>query len=82
MVIRYIFGAYFMQFSLSFTDVNKNKGVAETAPYYEFEKIWYRKQYGKQNETLVMHVKRTGLRMNVLVFVQLLTDCVHFTDQR
>ena len=31
-MIRYIFGAYFKQFSLSFPDVNKNKGVAETAP--------------------------------------------------
>ena len=32
MVIRYIFGASFKQFSLLFPDVNKNKGVAETAP--------------------------------------------------
>ena len=31
-MIRYIFGAYFKQFSLSFPDVNKNKGVAETTP--------------------------------------------------
>ena len=31
-MIRYIFGASFKQFSLTFPDVNKNKGVAETAP--------------------------------------------------
>ena len=31
-MIGYIFGASFKQFSLSFPDVNKNKGVAETAP--------------------------------------------------
>ena len=31
-MIRYIFNAYFEQFSLSSPDVNKNKGVAETAP--------------------------------------------------
>ena len=31
-MIKYIFGASFKQFSLSFPDVNKNKGVAETAP--------------------------------------------------
>ena len=31
-MIRYIFGAYFKQFSLSFPDVNKKQGVAETAP--------------------------------------------------
>ena len=30
-MIRYIFGASFEQFSLSFPDVNKNKGVAVTA---------------------------------------------------
>ena len=29
------FGAYFEQFSLSSPDVNKNKGVAETAPLRE-----------------------------------------------
>ena len=31
-MIRYSFGAYFEEFSLSFPDVNKNKGVAERAP--------------------------------------------------
>ena len=31
-MIGYIFGAYFKQFSLSFPDENKNKGVTETAP--------------------------------------------------
>ena len=31
-MIRYIFGVSFKQFSLSFPDVNKHKGVAETAP--------------------------------------------------
>ena len=31
-MIGYIFGASFKQFSLSFPDVNKNKGVTETAP--------------------------------------------------
>ena len=31
-MIRYVFGASFEQFSLSFPDVNKNKGVAEMAP--------------------------------------------------
>ena len=30
-MIRYFFGAYFKQFSLSPPDANKNKGVAETA---------------------------------------------------
>ena len=32
-MIRYVFGAYFKQFSLSSPDVNKNKGVAEMAPF-------------------------------------------------
>ena len=31
-MIRYIFGASFKTFSLSFPDVNRNTGVAETAP--------------------------------------------------
>ena len=31
-MIRYSFVGYFKQFSLSSPDVNKNKGVAETAP--------------------------------------------------
>ena len=31
-MIGYIFGAYFKQFSLLFPDVNKDKGVADTAP--------------------------------------------------
>ena len=32
-MIGYIFGAFFKQFTLSFTDiVNKNKGVAEKSP--------------------------------------------------
>ena len=31
-MIRYIFGTSFKQFSLSFPDENRNKGVAETAP--------------------------------------------------
>ena len=35
-MIRYIFGAYFEQFSLSSPDVNKNKGVAKTSIFFVF----------------------------------------------
>ena len=36
-MIRYIFGAYLEQFSLSCPDVNTNKGVAETTPFNMFK---------------------------------------------
>ena len=48
-MIGYIFGASFKQFSLSFPDVNKNKGVAETAPlipvieWFHWATLYYRR---------------------------------------
>ena len=43
-MIGYIFGAYFKQFSLSFPDVNKDKGVAEMAP------LTTKLSYGSQDQ--------------------------------
>ena len=37
-----MFGAYFKQFSSSFPDVNKNKGVAEISPFKSPLSSFYR----------------------------------------
>ena len=53
LMIRYFLCASFKQFSLSFPDVNKNKGVAETAPLTLTKSIAVQKGLANQSIELL-----------------------------
>ena len=55
-MVRYIFGAYFKEVSLSFPDVNKNNVVAETSTLI-IEAVWFPLQSKYQRKFLWIHLQ-------------------------